>query len=103
MASHTLTAELADRWPDGTTVTVYPIAAARDGRAQPGGPSTFSGTFNATTGLTVTGVTANTQYVGWASVGGLGVPVRFTAIPSYVAPSKWSVVVAARRSALGFT
>lgn len=102
MATQLLGAYLSDRFPDGTTINVYPADSYITGQnIVPSGAALFSGTFSGTSGLSVTGLTANARYV----ANGAGQSVRFTAAPTVpaVINSPWKSTVAARRSALGFT
>lgn len=108
MATHVLSAQRSDIFPDTTSVSVYPqdsFVMGQGNAPAPGGiAAIFTGAFSGTAGLSVTGVTADQRYVAYGANGGV---LRFTAIPSaFVTLTKmspWKTVVANRRTALGFT
>lgn len=80
MATHNLGAALTEKFPHGTSVAVY--AANSDVAPSPSGAALFSGTWDGTTGLAATGMTANSKYVLAGVVNGAYRMIHFTALPT---------------------
>lgn len=75
---------VADRYPAGTVIEVYLASQRRDG-ASPAGSVVTSGTVQVSGSVTFTGLTATTNYVGYAFVESQHRYVAFTT-PAEVAP-----------------